>query len=53
MVPTAIWAEALNHHPEWSNVYRVVRVELHTHDVSGISPYDFEVAAKMNELVGR
>jgi 4a-hydroxytetrahydrobiopterin dehydratase len=52
MVRAAIWAEALNHHPEWSNVYKVVRVELQTHDVDGISPYDFELAAKMNELAG-
>lgn len=50
MMRVAIWAEKLNHHPEWSNVYKVVRVELQTHDVDGISPYDFELAAKMNEL---
>lgn len=50
MMRVAIWAEKLNHHPEWSNVYKVVRVDLQTHDVDGISPYDFELAAKMNEL---
>ncbi len=52
MVRVAICAEGLNHHPEWSNVYKVVRVELQTHDVGGISPYDFELAAKMNQLAG-
>lgn len=52
MMRVAIWAEGLNHHPEWSNVYKTVRVDLQTHDVDGISPYDFELAAKMNELAG-
>lgn len=53
MMRTAIWAELLNHHPEWSNVYKTVRVELQTHDVGGISRYDLELAAKMNELADR
>ncbi len=47
----AVWAEAWNHHPEWSNVYNRVRVELWTHDVGGISHLDFQLASKMNELV--
>jgi len=50
MVRSSFWAELLNHHPEWCNVYKTVRVELQTHDVGGISNYDFELAAKMNEL---
>jgi 4a-hydroxytetrahydrobiopterin dehydratase len=52
MVRTAFWAEMLSHHPEWSNVYNTVTVELRTHDVGGISALDFELAAKMNELAG-
>jgi 4a-hydroxytetrahydrobiopterin dehydratase len=50
MMRTAIWAERLDHHPEWRNVYRTVTVELVTHDVGGISKLDVELAAKMNEL---
>jgi 4a-hydroxytetrahydrobiopterin dehydratase len=50
MVRVAIWAEVLNHHPEWSNLYRVVTVELVTHDVDGVSPLDVALAHKMNEL---
>ena len=46
----AVWAETWNHHPEWSNVYNRVRVELWTHDVGGISHLDFQLAHKMNEL---
>jgi 4a-hydroxytetrahydrobiopterin dehydratase len=52
MMRVAIRAEALNHHPEWSNVYNVVRVELQTHDVGGLSPFDFELAATMDTLAG-
>ncbi len=48
---SAVWAEKLNHHPEWSNVYNRVTVELWTHDVGGISHLDFQLAQKMNELV--
>lgn len=43
----AIWAEKLNHHPEWSNVYNKVTVDLVTHDVNGISDLDFKLANKM------
>ena len=52
MMKSAVWAELLNHHPEWSNVYKTVRVELVTHDVGGISRLDLELAAKMDELAG-
>ena len=49
MTKTAITAEAMNHHPEWSNVYNKVVVDLTTHDLGGISTYDFELATKMEE----
>lgn len=47
MSQMAIWAEKLNHHPEWFNVYNRVEVELTTHDVDGISDLDFKLASKM------
>jgi 4a-hydroxytetrahydrobiopterin dehydratase len=43
----AIWAEKLNHHPEWFNVYNKVVVQLTTHDAGGISELDFKLAEKM------
>ncbi|MEQ1874967.1 MAG: 4a-hydroxytetrahydrobiopterin dehydratase [Ilumatobacteraceae bacterium] len=44
----AVHADALDHHPNWSNVYNRVTVELWTHDLGGISALDFELAHKMN-----
>ncbi|MDJ0771537.1 MAG: 4a-hydroxytetrahydrobiopterin dehydratase [Ilumatobacter sp.] len=52
MTRAAIWAEKRNHHPEWSNVYKTVVVDLQTHDVGGLSPFDVDLAEKMNELAG-
>ena len=50
MMRSAIRAEQMNHHPEWRNVYRTVRVALVTHDLDGISQLDVDLAAAMNEL---
>ena len=50
MSKMAIEAEKLNHHPEWFNVYNKVIVELTTHDVDGLSNYDFQLAARMEQL---
>ena len=48
MTKVAFWAEKINHHPEWFNVYRNVRVVLTTHDVQGLSSLDLELASKMD-----
>ena len=52
MSRAALVAEKMDHHPEWFNVYNRVVVDLSTHDVGGISPRDFELAATMNGLAG-
>lgn len=49
MTNISIEAEALNHHPEWSNVYNKVDVHLSTHDVSGLSKKDFLIASYMDQ----
>jgi len=48
MTKIAFWAEKINHHPEWFNVYRNVKVVLTTHDVNGLSSLDLELASKMD-----
>ena len=44
MTEVAINAERLFHHPEWSNVYNRVNIELTTHDSGGITSSDIELA---------
>ena len=48
MTEAAIEAEKLDHHPEWSNVYRTVEVRLTTHDAGGLTERDFELARRMD-----
>ena len=43
-------AEALNHHPDILITWRKVRIAVNTHDVGGISPYDFELARRVDQL---
>ncbi len=45
MSQVALHAEKQNHHPEWSNVYKRVKIALTTHELGGISERDFELAA--------
>ena len=51
MTQVAIIAEKMNHHPEWSNVYRTVEVTLTTHDANGLSDLDIALARKMDALI--
>ncbi len=53
MTRVAFVAEAMNHHPEWYNVYNVVHVDLCSHDVQGISTRDFVLAERMQELAAK
>ncbi len=52
MARAALVAERSNHHPEWFNVYRTVRVDLTTHESGGITERDTALARAMNELAG-
>ena len=50
MSSCALVAERLDHHPEWSNVYRTVRVRLTTHDARGLTRLDLDLAREMDRL---
>ena len=51
MTQVGLIAESLNHHPEWSNVYSKVSIQLTTHDLGGISSLDIKLAQLINKLV--
>ena len=51
MVRTALIAERLNHHPEWSNVYNRVSIALTTHDAGGLTRLDIDLATAIDGLV--
>jgi 4a-hydroxytetrahydrobiopterin dehydratase len=53
MAQVAIEAEKLNHHPEWSNVYRHVDIRLTTHDLGGLSDLDFALAQRIEAIAVR
>lgn len=49
MTQAALVAERMDHHPEWSNVYKTVSVLLTTHDAGGLTSKDVELARAMDE----
>jgi 4a-hydroxytetrahydrobiopterin dehydratase len=52
MTRVALLAETMDHHPEWSNIYRTVEVTLATHDAGGLTELDVKLARAMDALAG-
>jgi 4a-hydroxytetrahydrobiopterin dehydratase len=52
MSRVALVAEAMGHHPEWSNVWNRVVIELTTHDAGGITDLDLRLAQRIDQLAG-
>ena len=50
MAQVALIAERMDHHPEWSNVYKTVNVLLTTHDANGLTGKDVELARSMDRI---
>ncbi len=44
MATSAVLIEKMNHHPEWSNVYGRVSIDLTTHDSGGVTQRDVDLA---------
>ena len=44
MTSIAMKAEQINHHPEWENIYNIVKITLTTHDLGGVSKLDYDMA---------
>ncbi len=51
MSAVALLAERANHHPEWSNVYNRVSIELTSHDAGGLTERDFSLAREIDKLL--
>ena len=52
MTRAALVAEKMDHHPEWSNVYKTVEVTLSTHDAGGLTERDVALAEAMDKFAG-
>ena len=50
MSAVALVAEAMGHHPEWSNVYNRVSVDLTTHDAGGVTSLDVDLARLLDSF---
>ena len=47
MTRCALISEKLDHHPNWSNVYNKVKIQLSTHDAGGVTELDIEWAKRV------
>ncbi len=48
----ALAAEAMDHHPEWFNVYNRVEITLTTHDPAGLTTLDVALAEAIDRITG-
>ena len=53
MTRVALRAEKIDHHPEWSNVYKKVSIALTTHDSGGLTAKDLALAYAVEQELGR
>lgn len=53
MATAAVLIEKKNHHPEWSNVYNRVKVDLTTHDAGGVTQRDVEFAELLDKIAAK
>jgi 4a-hydroxytetrahydrobiopterin dehydratase len=51
MTRVALLAEKHDHHPDWSNVWNTVRIELSTHDAGGLTANDVKLAQAIDALL--
>ncbi len=52
MARVALLAESAGHHPDWSNSWNKVVIDLVTHDAGAITDRDRDLAAKIDGLLG-
>ena len=52
MSQVALAAEKMDHHPDWSNSWNKVVIELTTHSAGGLTKNDFGLAARIQQIFG-
>jgi len=50
MTRVALAAEKMDHHPDWSNSWNKVTVDLCTHSAGGLTKNDLNLAAAMQQI---
>lgn len=50
MAAVATVAQSMDHHPDWSNSYNIVTIDLVTHDVGGVTALDVALAQRISAL---
>jgi 4a-hydroxytetrahydrobiopterin dehydratase len=50
MARVALAAEKMDHHPDWSNSWNKVTVDLSTHSAGGLTKNDFDLAGKIQQI---
>jgi 4a-hydroxytetrahydrobiopterin dehydratase len=53
MKRVALAAGRMDHHPDWSNAYNKVTIDLSTHSAGGLTEDDFTLAGKIQTIHGR
>ena len=53
MKRVALAADRMDHHPDWSNAYDKVTIDLSTHSAGGLTMNDFELATKIQKIYGK
>jgi 4a-hydroxytetrahydrobiopterin dehydratase len=52
MTRVALIAEKLDHHPDWTNSWNRVTIEITSHDRGGVTQLCVEFASRVNRLLG-
>ena len=50
MSRVALAAEGMGHHPDWSNAWNKVTIDLTTHSAGGLTENDFGLAGKIQQI---
>jgi 4a-hydroxytetrahydrobiopterin dehydratase len=50
MKRVALVADRMDHHPDWSNAYNKVTIDLSTHSVGGLTKNDFKLAEGIRKI---